>query len=109
MTALIRAHFCQHAGTSRDGTPAELFTLGLFSVLDALNDTSMHTALQSVPLTPAMRDALIQHTGPGRLLDCVTAIEVGEFERANRILDDASDHYLDSVAWSNDAVKQLIA
>jgi c-di-GMP phosphodiesterase len=108
VTALIRAHFCQQAGRPQDGAPAELFTLGLFSVLDALNDTSMYVALQNLPLTPSLRDALIEHSGPGRLLECVTAIENGDFEHANEILEDSSGHYLDSVAWSNDATKQLI-
>jgi EAL and modified HD-GYP domain-containing signal transduction protein len=108
VTALIRAHFCQEAGQPVDGKPAELFTLGLFSVLDALNDTPMYTALQNLPLTPSMRDALIDHAGAGRLLDCVMAIEQGEFERADEILDGSSQHYLDSVAWSNDAAKALI-
>jgi len=108
VTALIRARFCQQAGDSRDGAPAERFTLGLFSVLDALNDTPMHTALQDLPLTPSMRDALIDHSGPGRLLDCVTAIEQGEFEHANRILADSSEHYLESVTWSNDVGRELI-
>jgi c-di-GMP phosphodiesterase len=108
VTALIRAHFCQEAGQPVDGKPAELFTLGLFSVLDALNDTSMYTAVQDLPLTPSMRDALIDHAGAGRLLDCVMAIEKGDFGRADEILDGSSQHYLDSVAWSNDAAEQLI-
>ena len=108
VTAVIRAHFCQQAGKPQDGPPAELFTLGLFSVLDALTDTPMRIALQSLPLTPSMRDALIEHTGPGRLLDCVIAIERGDFDHADEILEDASQYYLDAVAWSNDAGKQLI-
>ncbi len=109
VTALIRARFCQQAGRPQDGAQAELFTLGLFSVLDALTDTSMYVALRNLPLTPAMRDALIDHVGAGRLLETVTAIENGDFELANSLLDDASDHYLEAVAWSNDAGKQLIA
>jgi EAL and modified HD-GYP domain-containing signal transduction protein len=108
VTALIRAHFCQQAGQSQDGPRAELFTLGLFSVLDALTETSMHIALQNLPLTPSMHDALVDHSGAGRLLDCVKAIEGGDFDHANRILDDSSEHYLESVAWSHDAVKQMI-
>jgi len=108
VTALIRAHFCEQAGGTEDGAPSELFTLGLFSVIDALNDTPMHTALQTLPLTPSMRDALIEHSGPGRLLECVTAIENGDFEQANEILPDSSAYYLDSVAWSQDATKRLI-
>ena len=108
VTALIRAHFCEQAGGPEDGTRSELFTLGLFSVIDALNDAPMYTALQSLPLTPSMRDALIEHSGPGRLLECVTAIENGDFDQASKILPDSSAYYLDSVAWSQDATKRLI-
>jgi EAL and modified HD-GYP domain-containing signal transduction protein len=109
MTALVRARFCQQAGGAQDGPKPELFTLGLFSVLDALTDTSMRIALHSLPLTPAMREALIHHTGPGRLLDCVIAIENGEFDRATEIVGNASTHYIDAVAWSNSTGKQLVA
>lgn len=108
VTALIRARFCQQAGRPQDGSQAELFTLGLFSVLDALTDTTMWAALRDLPLTPSMRDALIDHAGAGRLLDCVMAIENGDFERANEMLGDASRHYLEAVAWSNDAGGKLI-
>jgi c-di-GMP-related signal transduction protein len=80
----------------------------LFSVLDALTDTSMYTALENLPLTPSMRGALIDHTGAGRLLGCVTAIEHGNFEHASQILSDSSEHYLESVAWSNDVAKLMI-
>ncbi len=109
VTALIRARFCQLAGETQDGSGDELFTLGLFSVLDALTDSSMYTALQSLPLTAQMREALIHHAGPGRLLDCVMAIEAGDFSRAHEILPDAGDHYLHAVAWSQDAAGQLVA
>ncbi|MGO9961558.1 MAG: EAL and HDOD domain-containing protein [Solirubrobacteraceae bacterium] len=108
VTALIRAQFCEHAGRAPDGSPAELFTLGLFSVLDALNDTSMYTAVKDLPLTKPMHDALVHHTGAGRLLDCLNAIENGEFERAQAIVDNASAIYLDAIAWSNESAKQLI-
>jgi c-di-GMP phosphodiesterase len=109
VTALIRARFCQLAGEPLDGPPEQLFMLGLFSVLDALTDTSMYTALQNLPLTPATRDALISHSGPGRLLDCVMAIEGGDFDRAGEILPGAAEHYLQAVAWSNNAGAQLLA
>ena len=39
VTALVRAHFCELAGEQLAGPrPGELFTLGLFSVIDALMD-----------------------------------------------------------------------
>ncbi|HZU40689.1 MAG TPA: HDOD domain-containing protein [Solirubrobacteraceae bacterium] len=109
VTALVRARFCQLAGEPEDGPADQLFMLGLFSVLDALTDTSMYTALQSLPLTPAMQDALINHAGAGRLLDCVMAIEDGNFDHARRILEDAPYHYLEAVSWSNDEAMYLVA
>jgi len=108
VTALIRAHFCEHAGNAHDGPPAELFTLGLFSVLDALNDTTMYSAVKDLPLTQEMHDALVHRTGAGRLLSCVTAIETGEFEQAEAIESDAFRAYIDSIAWSNETAKQLV-
>jgi EAL and modified HD-GYP domain-containing signal transduction protein len=102
VTALIRARFCETAGTREDGTPAELFTLGLFSVLDALTATPMYTAIADLPLAPTLHDALINHSGPGRLLDSVIAIEQGDFDRANEICANSSQCYVDAVAWSNE-------
>lgn len=108
VTALIRARFCETAGTSEDGRPAELFTLGLFSVLDALTGTPMYTALADLPLAPVLHDALLHHSGPGRLLDSVIAIEAGQFDRANEITPDSSDAYLDAVAWSNEVGASML-
>lgn len=108
VTALVRASFCERAGEPVDGLPAELFTLGLFSVLDALTGTPMRTAVHDLPLTPAMRDALVTHTGAGRLLDSVLAIEAGDFELAEEIFPGCGDHYVDAVSWSNEAAGHLI-
>ncbi|MGC9220858.1 MAG: EAL and HDOD domain-containing protein [Solirubrobacteraceae bacterium] len=109
VTALVRARFCETAGSASDGTPAELFTLGLFSVLDALTGTPMYTALADLPLAPNLQEALLRHTGAGRLLDCVIAIEEGDFERANEIRADSAACYVDAVAWSNDSGARLLA
>lgn len=103
VTALVRARFCERAGTSADGTPAELFTLGLFSVLDALTATPMYTALADLPLAPRLRDALLHHSGPGHLLDSVIALEDGDFDRAEERSPGCSEHYVDALEWSNDA------
>jgi EAL and modified HD-GYP domain-containing signal transduction protein len=109
MTALIRARFCQQAGEEHDGPPAERFTLGLFSVIDALTDTPMQTALTLLPFPRQMSDALIDHSGPGRLLDCVQAIEHGDFHLAGQLLQHPARHYIYALAWTNDTAKHLIA
>jgi len=108
LTALIHARFCELAGTSQDGSPQERFTLGLFSVLDALLDTTMETAVALLPLPPRMRDALVAHNGPGRLLDCVQAIEQGHFNPVVRQLDHAARHYVAALAWADDTAKGLL-
>jgi len=108
LTALIRARFCELAGTTQDGGPQERFTLGLFSVLDALLDTTMETAVALLPLPPRMRDALVEHSGPGRLLDCVQAIEQGHFNPVVRQLDHAARHYVAALGWANDTAKGLL-
>jgi EAL and modified HD-GYP domain-containing signal transduction protein len=110
MTALIRARFCQQAASEPASSPAERFTVGLFSVIDALMDTTMEQALAMLPFPQAMREALTWHRGPnGRLLECVQAIERGEFDRAARLVQDAGGLYLRSLAWANSTARALIA
>ena len=77
LTALIRARFCELAGAHRGiGSTAELFTLGLFSVIDGMMDAPMHDVVASLPLAEDMREALVSRHGQmGQLLNCVTALE----------------------------------
>ena len=108
VTALVRARFCQLAGGGEDGPRSELFALGLFSVIDALTDRPMDTVVQALPFPEAMREALIKRSGPGRLLDCVEAMEVGEFTRARQLVPAASQHYLDALAWTNETSRHVL-
>jgi c-di-GMP phosphodiesterase len=104
ITALMRARFCELVASSdAPGYRAQLFTLGLFSVIDALLDTTIEDVLAAVPFPEDMRQALIFHHGEmGRLLDCVTALEAGAFDRAEAILPDAGELYLQALTWTND-------
>ena len=108
ITALVRARFCQLAGEDQDSPASELFALGLFSVVDALTDRPMSSVMQSLPFPPEMRDALINRTGRGRLLDCVSAMEEGEFRRARTLVATAPDHYLEALAWTNETAQHLM-
>jgi c-di-GMP phosphodiesterase len=105
LTALIRARFCELA-VKHDSSAnvSELFTLGLFSVIDALMDLPMAEVLERIPFPEDMRNALITHEGPkGRLLDCVAALEMGDFDHAEAIISDAGDLYTAALAWANSA------
>ena len=106
LTALIRGRFCETAGGEQDGRPAERFTLGMFSVLDALTDAPMRTIADSLPFPAHIHDALVDHTGAGHLLDCIEAIERGEFDQAIEVAE-PSRHYLESVVWAEDKAKHM--
>ena len=109
VTALVRARFCELAV---DQVPAasgrELFTLGLFSVVDALLNMPIEEVLESVPLTADMCDALINHDGrEGALLACLLALEAGDFDHAEKLIDDPGSLYLQSLSWAADTTAAL--
>jgi c-di-GMP phosphodiesterase len=109
LTALIRARFCELAGAHRGiGSAAELFTLGLFSVIDGMMDAPMHDVVASLPLAEDMREALVSRQGQmGQLLNCVTELESGEAGPATGFIGDAGDIYLEALMWANSASESL--
>jgi EAL and modified HD-GYP domain-containing signal transduction protein len=109
LTALIRARFCERAGEQLGiAAPAELFTLGLFSIIDALMDAPMQDVLAWLPFPDDMREALIHRRGEkGLLLDCVANLETGESDRANTIFSRAGELYIESLIWANTAADSL--
>lgn len=101
-TALVRARFCELAG---DGNKDQLFTLGLFSVVDALMDAPMEDVLTSMPFPDEMRVALIERAGAkGELLDAALSLERGDFADADDRLGDA---YLEALQWATNAADEL--
>jgi c-di-GMP phosphodiesterase len=78
---LRRAHMCEILAGSASAEEREtLFTIGLFSVADALLDMPMAEVLDSLPFTDEIQTALLRKEGPkGELLAAVTAYERGEF------------------------------
>jgi EAL and modified HD-GYP domain-containing signal transduction protein len=79
--ALQRARMCEVLGgsTDLDGGDGH-FTVGLFSVADALLDAPMEDVLETLPFSDEIRAALLKREGPkGELLNTVVAYERGEF------------------------------
>ncbi|MGO9971802.1 MAG: EAL and HDOD domain-containing protein [Solirubrobacteraceae bacterium] len=101
--SLVRARFCELAGQNvlqADGN--EMVTLGLFSVIDALFEIPMPELLSKLPLAPAMREALVEHKGrQGELLECLDALEDGDFEKAEGILPTAGRLYSSALGWAD--------
>src|SRR4051794_30540111 len=78
---LRRAHMCEILAGNASGEDREtMFTIGLFSVADALLNAPMTDVLASLPFTDEIRAALLRREGPkGDLLAAVAAYERGEF------------------------------
>ncbi|MGO9901750.1 MAG: hypothetical protein ACLP0J_19145 [Solirubrobacteraceae bacterium] len=84
-------------------------TLGLFSVIDALFDTPMADLLPELPLAPDMCEALVEHKGPkGGLLECLNALEHGDFENAEGILPTAGRLYSSALAWAEEVTESTL-
>ena len=109
LTALIRARFCELAGAKLGiGSPSELFTLGLFSVIDGMMDAPMHDVVSSLPLAEDIREALVQRRGQmGRLLDCVVSLESGDEAPAQAMMAKGGEVYLEALMWANGAAESL--
>ncbi|WP_300672294.1 EAL and HDOD domain-containing protein [Desulfoluna sp.] len=62
----IRGRLCELAGQSASLTtePSELFTLGIFSLIDAILQRPMDEVLAHLPLSPATVSALTEGSGP---------------------------------------------
>jgi len=87
--ALLRARTCELVGQEWSGpeTGAELFLLGMCSMLPAILDQPMEEAIGGLQLTTAVRDALLDKPSPTRsVLDAVIAHEQGDWDRTEQIL-----------------------
>jgi EAL and modified HD-GYP domain-containing signal transduction protein len=103
-TALIRARFCELAGLASGMDGAGLFTLGMFSLIDAMLDVSLEEVTEELPFPNEMRVALLRHAGPmGRILDAATSLEAGYFGDAKLLVANAGDLYVQSLLWAQEA------
>ena len=85
--AMIRAKMCELLAQAAAESDADRFyTLGLFSVLDALLDQPMETVVDKLPLSTEMKGALVQRSGRlGEVLSTVT-----DYEQGNDVEDERS-------------------
>jgi len=106
--ALQRARMCEVLGGNRavDGSDGH-FTVGLFSVADALLDSPMEDVLETLPFSDEIRAALLRREGPkGELLNTVMAYEQGEFPTDDGEVS-LSSAYGESVAYAGGAVRAV--
>jgi EAL and modified HD-GYP domain-containing signal transduction protein len=103
--ALRRARMCEMlAGSAPPEERETLFTIGLFSVADALLDSPMAEVLDSLPFTEEIQLALLRREGPkGELLSAVIAYERGEFPNMPSPGVSLASAYRAALEWADDA------
>ena len=117
--AVQRARMCEllAAPTGRGRDTNALFLVGLFSLLDAISGMPMAELLDAIGLAPALRDALVERTGPyAAPLSLAEAYEQGAWSAVSRHASssgiDPSDVgalYVQSLTWTRDRLLSLSA
>ena len=114
ITAMLRARMCEELSrVSAVLSPQRAFTVGLFSMLDALVDQDLRDIVGTLPLHEEIHNALIHHAGGlGTQLEQVLAYERGEFERlpkAQPSPEGMRGAYLNALGWVMKMEKELAA
>jgi EAL and modified HD-GYP domain-containing signal transduction protein len=102
-TALMRARIGEHIAPHYDLVPEMMFTVGLFSILDALIGMPMDQLLESMPLAPEVAQAITSREGAcGRLLSGIQAHENGDWAgvaQAGLTLEILTPAWVDALVW----------
>lgn len=107
----IRGRFCEltspHCGLAGKGP--ELFTVGLFSLIDTLLDNTMAHLLEKLPLSDTIKEALIE--GKGRYADVLSLsiqYESGQWDKVEEAAQSLGisenilpSNYLSAVQWAD--------
>lgn len=110
--SLTRARCCELiARRTGADSPDVYFTVGLFSLLDALFGMSMDAILERVPLSERVARALTSgDNAEGRMLAVVGAQERGDFAQVARLGSDphaVSLTWVESIEWASAAGREM--
>lgn len=113
-TSIKRARFCELlAQSNRLSEPESFFTVGLFSILDAIMGFPLEELIQEMALSDTIRDGLVDKTGPcGDALKCVLMMESNEFEELRFYgseLSDLSKIHLEAIKWAEEVSEDSLA
>ncbi len=112
VTALVRARMCQLLSGAGDSTAGDsYFTVGLFSVADALADAPMQLVIEQLPFRYDIVDALLYGSGDlGDLLGGVIAYQRGDFDAAHELIashPDVESVYREAITWADRSTAEL--
>jgi EAL and modified HD-GYP domain-containing signal transduction protein len=109
---LIRARMCELLARSATVAPDEMFTAGLLSLLDAILDRPLPEILDQLPLTPLVREALLQGgtSRPARIVETVRHQNRGDMSSLAAAGFSAQAVFVawfDAVRWAADIMARL--
>ena len=112
--ALVRARMCQLLTTSMSkDTSDAAFTVGLFSLLDAMLDVPMELIIEQLPLDEQLIEGLGAKEGPyGRLLKSVIAYERGQWDQIDEDLysmEKLGESYMNAIEWAHQQYQTMTA
>ncbi len=115
-SSIIRARFCELMANCVEPckNATELFTLGLFSSIDAILDDTMENIMSRLPLSENIKNALVDNTGElFNFLEMAKCYERGDWDRFSEL---AMDHkinqaklpecFLEAISWA-DAITSI--
>lgn len=110
---LSRARMCEVIGEKLGRPDSDsFFTVGIFSVLDALADRPMEDVVQALPLSTDVVEALVDRSGlKGQVLTAAIAYERAEWDDLPAMgipAADVSAAYLESIDWAS-AMSRVVA
>lgn len=110
-SSIVRARMCEQCGTmlKTHFSTEELFTLGLFSSMDAIMDIPMDEILTSISLSSKIKDALLgKNRQFSQLQTLVTSVEQGQWTtpvfkkiKGGRLGNKLPEFYLDAVQMAD--------
>ena len=114
MMALVRAKMCEFLARELGlPSPDSYFTVGLFSLLDALLDRPMDEVLSALPLAEELAEALLKKEGEaGEILGCVIAQEQNDLEAIEQLGFDpevVNPCWVRAVEWAREACTVVLS
>src|SRR3954468_10616792 len=111
-TSLVRARMCELLANETGSDPDSAFTVGLFSIADALLGVPMDEIVERLPFAPDTKAALAYQTGPlGRLLYGTLAYEQGMLDprELDLSVETCQAAYIGALAWSREVTGEPVA
>lgn len=112
--SLIRAKFAEHIAMKSDykNLKHEASLMGLFSLLDVLLEETMSEALEDIPISSLISEALVEEKGQlNSIFRLMTAYERGEWEQAENLCaslkfdrNSLYSDYKNSVQWASEVL-----